>query len=87
MNKFSIWLLSLPSRFWASLEFKGKYTSFIGLCMVIGSVTKPLVDHNKGIVFEDGYMWQIIYFVLGGVLLIILPSYMKISKEGFEVKD
>jgi len=85
--KFLLWLLSLPGKLWKSLEEKGKYTTFVGLCMIISAVVKPMIQHNKGVVFEDGYMWQIIYFVLGGILLIILPSYMKISKDGFEVKD
>lgn len=72
---------------WHSLESKGKYTTAVGLGMVIAAVVKPLIEHNQGIIFSQDYMWQIIYFVLGGILLIILPSYMKISKDGFEVKD
>ena len=81
------WILSLRSKLWESLSNKGRYTSFMGICIIIASVTKPLIEHNQGIVFADGYMYQALYFVAIGIILIILPSYMKISKDGLEIKD
>ncbi|MDA3854874.1 MAG: hypothetical protein PF569_01350 [Candidatus Woesearchaeota archaeon] len=81
------WFLGLRAKLWASLENKGRYTSFLGICIIIGSVTKPLIQHNRGVVFEEQYLIQAIYFVVMGVILIILPSYIKISKDGLEIKD
>lgn len=81
------WFLGLRERLWQSLEGKGKYTSFMGLIIVVASVYKPLVEHNKGVTFAEGYMFQTLYFVAIGIVLIILPSYMKISKDGIEIKD
>ena len=84
--KFWIWIANLPSRFFKSLEQKGKYTTFVGLCMVIGASVKPLIEHNKGIVFEENYMWQVMYFIFGGIFLIILPSRISIkSGKGLEI--
>ncbi len=85
--KFLLFLAKIPQWLWKSLEQKGKYTSLIGIAIVISAVTKPLIDHNHGVIFEQDYMFQIIYFVLGGIILIILPSYIKVSKVGLEVKD
>jgi len=85
--KFLKWIASLPNRFWISLEQKGKYTTFLGFCIIIAGVLDPLIKHNQGVVFEEAYMWQVIYFLIAGIILIILPSYIKISKDGIEIKD
>ncbi len=86
--KFLSWLKSIPSLFWKSLEQKGKYTTILGIFIILGSVTFPLVQHNKGAEFTEAYLFQTIYFILAGIILIILPSEISISKtDGFKIKD
>ncbi len=73
---------------WKMLEHKGKFTTVLGLLIVLGSVVYPLIQHNKGVEFSNGYLWQTLYFILAGVILIILPSEISISKtNGFLIKD
>ena len=85
--KFLNWLKSIPTTFWKSLEQKGKFTSILGVGIILGAVAQPLVDHNNGVVFDEKYMFQIIYFMIGGISLIILPSKIKVSKDGLEIED
>jgi len=77
------------STIWNALAQKGKFTTLIGLTIIIWSVVKPLVQHNKGVVFEEGYLWQMIYFILAGIILIILPSKLSIKglKTEFIIED
>lgn len=72
---------------WNMLEQKGKFTTILGLFIILGSVITPLIEHNKGVEFTGQYMFQTIYFVLMGVILIILPSEISISKDGLSIKD
>jgi len=81
MKNFFIWLKNIPVNLANTLEKKGRYTTVLGMLIIIGSVFKPLLKHSAGEVFSEGYMWQILYFILSGIILIILPSSIKfISK-------
>lgn len=82
------WYQKILPAIWNGLAEKGKFTTVLGLAIVIAAVTDPLIKHNQGITFNNDYMFQIIYFVLGGIILIILPSEISISKtDGFKIKD
>lgn len=83
-NYFKIFM----SMIWKALEEKGRFTTILGLAIIIAAVVDPLIKHNQGITFDNDYMFQVIYFVLGGIILIILPSEISISKtDGFKIKD
>lgn len=72
---------------WKILAEKGKFTTVLGLIIIIAAVLKPLIEHNKFVVFKEGYLFQTIYFMLGGIILIILPSKIEISKSGLKIED
>lgn len=87
--KFLNWAKTVIVGLGNTLEKKGRYTTVLGLCIIIGSVLKPLIRHSGGEVFAETYMWQILYFIISGVILIILPSSIKfISKlMTIEIED
>lgn len=74
---------------WNAIGEKGKFATLVGLFIVISAVSQPLVRHNLGETFSVEYMYQTLYFVLVGIVLIILPSSIKfISKLlTIEIKD
>jgi len=75
------------SKLWKMLAEKGKFTTLLGVIIIIAAVLKPLIEHNRGKVFEQNYMMQIIYFMIAGIILIILPSKIEISKSGLKIED
>lgn len=86
LNAIGNFFKSILSGLWKSLESKGKYTTVLGLAIIVTSVLDPLINHNQGITFEEGYLWQVIWFILAGVILIILPSEITIkSGKGLEI--
>lgn len=73
---------------WKGIGEKGKFTTLLGLAIIIAAVVDPLIKHNIGVTFSEDYMWQTMYFVIVGIVLIILPSEISISKtDGFKIKD
>lgn len=85
---FSESLKKALSTIWKGIGEKGKFTTLLGLAIIIAAVADPLIKHNMGVTFSEDYMWQIMYFVLSGIVLIILPSEVSISKtDGFKIKD
>ena len=75
-------------KIWSAIGEKGKFTTLLGVAIIISAVVDPLIQHNKGITFSNDYLGQTMYFILAGVILIILPSEISISKtDGFKIKD
>ncbi len=73
---------------WNATGEKGKFTTVLGIAIIIAAVVDPLVKHNQGVTFSNDYLWQTMYFVLAGIILVILPSEISISKtDGFKIKD
>ena len=74
-------------KIWEMLKDKGKFTTILGLLIIIGSVVYPIWKHNHGVEFTEGYLFQTIYLIVAGTVLIILPSKIKVSKDGLEIED
>lgn len=72
---------------WKGISEKGKFTTLLGLTIVISAVVDPLIKHNQGIILGEDFMVQTIYFMIAGIILIILPSEISISKDGLIIKD
>lgn len=85
--KFLNFLKSFFGAIWKGISEKGKFTTILGLTIIISAVVDPLIKHNQGITLGEDFMFQTIYFIIAGIILIILPSEIKISKDGLEIKD